>query len=392
MSTIEHCEDQWYRGKGKLIERIFVDSTQPAEPLVKQLCGPEGDEAFRFGVIGLYGRTWDSLDRGVFLGAFREIFLDIALPGLTLLLVRAEADCQSTAEKISGWLLDHGLAMNIAYLSGEGRLSEAQQTRAIFEAAAAEMFFRGSSECRPLASLAPAPRAPELRAEDLHQLRQLRQDVIACLVRGEADCVHKHLEDYFRISAQGPPALFREQCAGLCFRVNEELALTNRTRDAYRGKLRQPGSTVFQLVADANSAAEIMDHVSWYIDRLLAWYRPLRESTGFRVAFFVEEYIREHYMEPVSIEDIAAELGLSANYVRSTFKSIRGQTIHHYLSECRLEAACQLLRDTPLAVGRIGQMVGYNNVSYFCASFQRRYGKTPGEWRQGLQEPHSGSN
>ena len=89
-------------------------------------------------------------------------------------------------------------------------------------------------------------------------------------------------------------------------------------------------------------------------------------------------------MEPVAIEDIAAELGLSTNYVRSIFKSIRGQTIHHYLSECRLEMACQLLRDTPLAVGRIGQMVGYNNVSYFCASFQRRYGKTPSEWRRGL--------
>lgn len=384
MSTMEHCEDQWYRGRSELIERIFMDSTQPVEPLVRQLCGPEGDEAFRFGVIGLYGRTWGSLDRGVFFGAFQEIFFYIALSGLTLLLIRADADCQSTAEAISVWLLDHGLTMNVAYLSGEGRLSEARQTRAIFEAAAAEMFFCGRSECRSLASLTPAPRAPELRVEELHQLRQLRQDIIACLVRGDAGYVHEHLEDYFRISAQGAPALFREQCAGLCFRVNEELAVTNKTRDAYRGKLRQPGSTVFQLVAEANSAGEIMDHVSWYIDSLLAWYRPLRESTGFRVASFVEEYIREHYMEPVAIEDIAAELGLSTNYVRSIFKSIRGQTIHHYLSECRLEMACQLLRDTPLAVGRIGQMVGYNNVSYFCASFQRRYGKTPSEWRRGL--------
>ena len=120
------------------------------------------------------------------------------------------------------------------------------------------------------------------------------------------------------------------------------------------------------------------------MDRLLEWYRPLRETTGRRVTAFVEEYIRNHYMEPVAIEEIAARVGLSANYVRSIFKNSRGQTIQSYLSEYRLEMACQLLRNTPVTVSKAGQMVGYNNVSYFCASFQKRYGKTPSEWRRDL--------
>lgn len=90
-----------------------------------------------------------------------------------------------------------------------------------------------------------------------------------------------------------------------------------------------------------------------------------------------------HYMETVSIEEIAAQVGLSPNYVRCIFKNTRGVTIQNYLSDYRLRMACKLLRNTAAKVSRVGQMVGYSNVSYFCAAFQKRFGKTPSEWRGG---------
>lgn len=368
-----------------LIERIFTNSTQPVEKLCEQFCGQDGKAPPPFGVIGLYGRNWDGLEWGIFFETFDAVFSYVSLTELMLLLVRTGTDCRETAEGIAGWLRERGLTLNVAYLSGECRMLEARQTRAIFEAAAAQMFFRGGAECVSLAALAPAPKAPALGEEDLRRLRQLRQDAIACLVRGEAGGVGERLEEYFRISAQSGPALFREQCAGLYFQVEEKLAAIPGDRlEGYRGKLRRSGKTIFQLIEESNSAEEIIDHVLWYMDQLLAWYRPLREDTGGRVAAFVEKYIEDHYMEPISIEDIAARVGLSANYVRSVFKNSRGQTIQRYLSGYRLDMACQLLRNTPITVSRVGQLVGYNNVSYFCASFQKRYGKTPSEWRRDL--------
>ena len=166
--------------------------------------------------------------------------------------------------------------------------------------------------------------------------------------------------------------------------MDEELAVPDEQQDAYRRQLRRTGKTVFRLIEEANNAQEIMEHISWYIDQMLARYRPMRETTSSRVAAYVEEYVGSHYMEPICVEDIAVKVGLSANYVRSIFKNSRGQTIQSYVSEYRLEMACQLLRNSSVTVSRIGQMVGYNNVSYFCASFQKRYGKTPSEWRRDL--------
>ena len=101
------------------------------------------------------------------------------------------------------------------------------------------------------------------------------------------------------------------------------------------------------------------------------------------MAAFVEDYIEKHYKEPVSIEELAEKIGLSPGYVRSIFKNSKGMTVKAYLSEYRLEKACSLLKNTSLGVGRIGQLVGYDNVSYFCSIFQKRYGKTPNEWRRG---------
>ena len=120
-----------------------------------------------------------------------------------------------------------------------------------------------------------------------------------------------------------------------------------------------------------------------YTKELLEWFCSLKEDVNYRVAAFVEDYIGKHYKEPVSIEAMAEKIGLSPGYVRSIFKNSKGMTVKTYLSEYRLEKACSLLKNTSLGVGRIGQLVGYDNVSYFCSIFQKRYGKTPNEWRRG---------
>lgn len=43
--------------------------------------------------------------------------------------------------------------------------------------------------------------------------------------------------------------------------------------------------------------------------------------------------------------------------------------------------ACELLRDRRLKVKEISRMVGYENSSYFCSVFARRFGASPNEYR-----------
>lgn len=365
-----------------LLDRIFRGSSLSAGTLIAQFCQREGvsEDAFRFGLIGLYGRNreepcWDQAVESI-----EGIFCRLELPELVLALVGPETDCRAEAERAVEWMEERGAAIQAAYLSGR-RLAEARRLRTMFEAAADAAFYAQGPGCRPLENFPAAPRAGTLSADDAGRLRQLRREIAACLTRGEAERVEKKLEAYCAICSRGSPALFREQCASLYCCVSEELAAPDGELSRYHQQLRPEGKSVFQAVMEANSAGQVRELMTWYADRLLAWYHPLKENTSHRVAAYVEEYVAKRYMETVSIEEIAAQVGLSPNYVRCIFKSARGVTIQNYLTDYRLRMACKLLRNTAVKVSRVGQMVGYSNVSYFCAAFQKRFGKTPSEWR-----------
>lgn len=372
------------RGEEKLLDRIFKEDAQPLEDLISRFCEKEGwlEESYRFSVVGLYGRSPAQAQRRNFFHAFPEVFYYIELPKLTLLLLRHGMDCRSVAGRMAQWLCAQEIGLNTAYLSGEVQLREARQVRNMFESAADAIFYRPEAEVLPLEALLTVRKAPELGEEENRTLRLLRRDMTTCLVRGNTGSLHEKLEEYWDICARGSAMVFREGGISLYYQINEELAAPDEGLANYCRQLRQGGKTIFQLVEEANNAGQIRRHMAWYVDKLLAWYRPLKENTNYRVAAFVEDYIREHYMEDISVEEIAAQIGLSTNYVRSIFKNNRGVTIQNYLLACRLEEACKLLRNTTFTVGKVGKMVGYNNVSYFCASFQKRYGKTPGEWRR----------
>lgn len=367
-----------------LLDQIFRGASPSAGKLIAQFCQREGvtEEAFRFGLIGLYGRNreapcWD--------GAVETIdgaLCRLELPELAAVLVGPETDCRTEAERIVGWMEERGTAVQAAYLSGR-RLTEARRLRTMLEAAADGAFYAQAPGCRPLEELLAVPREPVLSADDMGRLGQLRREIASCLTRGEAACVERKLESYDAICAQGRPAAYREQYASLYCYVSEELAAPDRELSRYHQQLRPEGKSVFQAVMEANSAGQVRAYLAWYADRLLAWYHPLKENTAHRVTAYVEEYVGKHYMETVSIEEIAAQVGLSPNYVRCVFKNTRGVTIQNYLSDYRLRMACKLLRNTAVKVSRVGQMVGYSNVSYFCAAFQKRFGKTPSEWQAG---------
>ncbi len=366
----------------KLLDRIFKEDSQPLEQLVEELDSGAALEDIQFGVAGLYGRMRGSPSLEQVFQAFDGILYYIELPELTLLLLTPDADCRDLAGRVAQWLCGRGAVLNVAYLEVKKSLMEARQVRDMFLAAADEAFYCLETECRPLVELLPSRRDMELSEPDNRRLRLLRRDIASCLARGEADCAHERLENYFAISGRGSAAVFRECCASLYHQVNEDLVAPDEELAGHRRALRPNGKSVFQLVAEANNAGEARRHISWYMDQLLAWYRPLKENTNYRVAAFVEEYIEKHYMETVSVDEVASQVGLSTNYVRTIFKNSRGTTIQNFLSEYRLSMACKLLRNTPSTVSRVGQLVGYNNVSYFCASFQKRFGKTPTEWRR----------
>ena len=90
-----------------------------------------------------------------------------------------------------------------------------------------------------------------------------------------------------------------------------------------------------------------------------------------------------------TVEELARACNLSRSAFAARFVAHVGKPPATYLAHVRLDAATDLLRDTPLPVTLIAKNVGYTSEAAFSRAFKNRYGTPPARWRQDIRAKHS---
>ena len=106
------------------------------------------------------------------------------------------------------------------------------------------------------------------------------------------------------------------------------------------------------------------------------------DSVGSGYVQQIQEYIRTHYIEGFSSQEIEDVSGLSYKYAGTLFKEATGQTIKEYQCTLRLGKAEQLLKETNQPIAEIAQLTGFSDVFYFSKIFHREKGCSPSEYRR----------
>lgn len=101
-----------------------------------------------------------------------------------------------------------------------------------------------------------------------------------------------------------------------------------------------------------------------------------------QVMGFVKGYLTENYMNEISMNQLADQVGFSPFYFSRLFKQHFGVGFVDYLSDLRIAAAKKLLDDPTLPLKSVAANCGYDTPSYFAKSFKKRTGMTPTEYRQ----------
>lgn len=138
---------------------------------------------------------------------------------------------------------------------------------------------------------------------------------------------------------------------------------------------------------------------------LLAVWRDLRENRYFYPSSSPEneaesiepynpvsraqQYMREHLHENLTIESVARTVHLSRSQFARRFHLESGQTFTAYLTQCRLEQAVIMLRETDFTLVYICRVLGYRSPTYFRALFLRHYGVSPLEFRLQHRSAHA---
>lgn len=162
---------------------------------------------------------------------------------------------------------------------------------------------------------------------------------------------------------------------------------------------RQPGSQLlrhlFSAVALAPSEFQgsLVGSTMGTFDAILSYIaeapgEELNVHRAFRTKEAVQRAITAHYPDPqFSFFDAVTELGLPHRTVQHHL-ALCGTSFSELLRNMRLAAAIALLKENDCSTtGRfnfeeVAYRTGFSNLSTFYRAFKRKYGKTPGQFRQ----------
>jgi AraC-like DNA-binding protein len=89
------------------------------------------------------------------------------------------------------------------------------------------------------------------------------------------------------------------------------------------------------------------------------------------------EQLKENIDQPLNIENIARELGMSVSGFHHHFKSVTAMSPLQFQKHIPLKEARRLMLGEALDVASAGQRVGYEDPSYFSREYKKLFGAPP---------------
>lgn len=93
------------------------------------------------------------------------------------------------------------------------------------------------------------------------------------------------------------------------------------------------------------------------------------------------DLVDRSYADPLDLDALAAEAGLSRYHFVRTFADTYGDTPMRYLTRRRIERAQDLLRSANLTVTEVCMMVGFASLGSFSSRFRELVGESPTQYR-----------
>lgn len=92
--------------------------------------------------------------------------------------------------------------------------------------------------------------------------------------------------------------------------------------------------------------------------------------------------ICQNLHRPVSVAELATEVGLSASYLSTLFKKETGCSISEYTMKKKIEAARNMLTYSGYSYAEIGSILAFSSQSHFIRTFKKFMGITPRAYRE----------
>ena len=153
---------------------------------------------------------------------------------------------------------------------------------------------------------------------------------------------------------------------------NQGIAFTKSVALSVKDKLLQlpnlpPFERLMHLLQILQELSEAKDY------RILCehgYTYELNQSNNERVNK-IYKYLEQHYKEKISLNDVAAEVNMRAEYFSRFFSKVMKKSFFEFLNEYKINKACKLLIETDKQISEICYASGFETIPFFYRQFKK---------------------
>lgn len=98
----------------------------------------------------------------------------------------------------------------------------------------------------------------------------------------------------------------------------------------------------------------------------------------------LKEYIGNHFMYPISLDDLCRVVPVTHQHMCRIFKETLGVRPTEYINQVRVKMARSLLLYSEFSIKEVGEKCGFRNTNYFCKVFKKYERVTPLAYRNSV--------
>jgi AraC-like DNA-binding protein len=117
--------------------------------------------------------------------------------------------------------------------------------------------------------------------------------------------------------------------------------------------------------------------------------RPKDGVVGHKAVQHVLDQITTSWRQPLTLESLARDVGLSPAYLCTLFRRQVGVSPMKFLEQVRMHEAEQILLSTDRPIAVVAEWVGYTDPYHFSRVFQRTHSLSPSALRSERKNLHS---
>lgn len=210
-----------------------------------------------------------------------------------------------------------------------------------------------------------------------------------CIIpHGEQHCIR-----YIR-SASHTASMLWISITGDIIRAGYTMYSKTKRSKIYGADLQLPGGFLINSILEeqrmgrAGSQEAVLSYIKTFLSLLLQKLTFEADAGGHgwaeNVVNELQEYIREHLLEPIRLQDLSNHVSLTPSYVCKLFKQVTGDTITYYTHKLKIDKAIEYLSESNMSLSEIAEVLGFYDQFHFSKVFKVHVGVPPSKYRSGL--------